>query len=281
MAEKFVTRDLKDSARRGILPLTGLLVLWALAIWIYNGALAAQDKKDHACRAPNEVVTPSAVSTPVPVGGTASERLELHFLQSRGVERDQVAVTTTSELPSELAVRASALTSPNETISADHVHAKATSSRGALILDVCVGASELGRISSGTYDGTITVVDPRTEPFSLPITMTIQARYLWWLAPLVVLLPLGALYVVWGLTSSANRPPFDVGLVRSLVAGIGATALVFGAQGIANKGWGGPQAAFGLVAAMYAAATGVVATISNPGRTGGNPTGREPQRRVQ
>jgi hypothetical protein len=71
--------------------------------------------------------------------------------------------------------------------------------------------------------------------------------------------------LVWTSVTSGSKPLFRSGALSTLIVAGGATAAVFGAQGLANPSWGGASALFGLVAAMYTAATGVTVTLGGPG----------------
>jgi len=252
-----------------------LLGLWGLWVAGYQLAMNQRDKKDTACF--TETYLSSQTSTqPIALTG-ADDALRLRFNQSRGTERDQVALVAGSMPPPELEVSVSALRQEGETIDGANVHVRARSQRNTVLLDLCVSAKDVGRVSSGVYRGTVTFTDQRVESFAVPVEVSIQARYLWWLAPAVILVPMLALFVVWGDNSGIQATPaFGVNVLRTLVPAIGAAGVVYGAQGIANVGWGGPQAVFGLIASMYAAATGAAVTVGSSQPGAGQPRGGGP-----
>lgn len=240
-----------------------LLGLWGLWVVIYQFSMNQRDNKDKPCFS-ERYVSSQTSTEPIALTADAADALRLRFNQSRGTERDQVALVAGSLPPPELEVSVSALRQEGETIDGANVHVRARSQRNTVLLDLCVSAKDVGRVSSGVYRGTVTFTDQRVESFAVPVEVSIQARYLWWLAPAVILVPMLALLVVWG--DNAGKPRttgFGVNALRTLVPAIGAAGVVYGAQGIANVGWGGPQAVFGLIASMYAAATGAAVTVGS------------------
>lgn len=262
MASRTAT-EVKGALDRAWKPALGVLTVWALFIAGYQILMDRRDKNDGDCF--SEAFQTSDVSTqPIALTASSDEQLTLRFDQSRGTERDQAIVAAASKPPEQIEVAASALVGENQTIQAESVHVRAKAQRNTVLLDVCVDARNIGRVQSGTYNGNVTFTDERVSALAVPIELTIQARYLWWLSPLVLLMPLVALYVTWGSLPPAERPTISHGLVRTVVAGIAATAVVYGAQGIANRGWGGAQAAFGLIGAMYAGAAAAAVTIGSP-----------------
>ncbi len=248
--------------------LVGLL-LWVVFIVGLNLYMTQRDGDDPKCF--EDTFSNDDVSTdPIALTAPSDELLSLRFEHARGKEQDEVIIAAAAKPPEHLEVAVSALSGERQTISSEDVRVKATSQRNTVFLDLCFDARDVGRIQNGTYKGLVTFTDERVSALAIPVEATFQSRYLWWLAPLVLLMPLVALYVTWGSLPSAERPTLSHGLVRTFVVSVAAAGVVFGAQGIANQGWGGVQAAFGLIGGMYAAAAGAAVTV-------GSATSRENQ----
>jgi hypothetical protein len=99
---------------------------------------------------------------------------------------------------------------------------------------------------------------------TVPLAVNIQAPYLYYLMPLIIVFPVLGLLIVWTTASKADEAKFGRGALTTLIAAVGATTTVFAAQGVSNPAWGGgPLAVGALIAAMYTAATGVTATLGS------------------
>lgn len=229
---------------------------------MWDGAINRADEKDARCFT-DTFTAPAATGTPAPLG-TVVEQLEIDFGGSRGAERTEVRFTPPNPPPSQIEVQASSLTGKAGIIPAEQVHVRAHTLRDTVLVDACVDLRTVGRVHSGSYSGVIVVTDPRVSELTMPLVVNVQARYLYWLGPLVLLLPLLGLLIVWTTTTSADQARFGRGALTTLIAALAATAAVFGAQGISNPAWGGGLLAVGgLVASMYTAAIGVTATLGS------------------
>lgn len=257
--------ELKSALSRSWRVGVPILLVWGLFIGAYQFAMDRRDDSDSSCFT-DDFQNAEISTAPIALTLGSEEQLSLRFDQSRGTERDQVIVAAASKPPDKLEVAVSALGGDDQTIRSEDVRVRATSQRDTVLLDICVDARNLQRVQSGTYDGVVTFTDERVTALAVPVKVTLQARYLWWLSPLVLLMPFVALYVTWGSLPSTERPTLSHGLVRTVVASIAACAVVYGAQGLADRGWGGAEAAFGLVGVMYAAAAGAAVTVGSPSK---------------
>lgn len=250
--------------------------LWPLGYLAYNIVMDQADQKDPPCFT-DAYVAPPAGSDPIIDLGTIGEdtKLQLDFAQSRGRERDEVSFTVAGSPPVQLEVRPTALRSKGGTIDREVVHVRARSDRNQVSVGVCIDTNEVGRLHSGVYTGLVTFTDQRVSALSVPIEMTVQARYLWLLSPFVLLMPLLALYIAWTSIASSDRPSFGRGAFRTYLAGVGLTAVPFGAAA-SNPSWGGPLSAFALIGSMYAAAAATALTLGGPGRQTGQDTAADP-----
>lgn len=254
-------------------------VLWGTGFWVYNYVEDRSDKSDEPCfdstyRVPR---TYSQDEPSVEIGGEP-QSLEIAFGQSRGSARDEVHLEAPSGIPHvqlvnedgetqgrRLEIHATSLDGERGTLERKYVHGRAKILGSALVIDVCVDG-RTRNLASGTYEGSLIITDPRVAPLTLPVTMTVQARYVWALAPMVLLLPLLGLVLVWqSVTNSDHRANFGRGALVTYVTALGATAAVFGGQGLNNPAWGGAEAFFALIATMYVAATGATASLGGPG----------------
>jgi hypothetical protein len=113
----------------------------------------------------------------------------------------------------------------------------------------------------GTYTTNVHIIhdDVTIEP--IPIQVRFQGRYLWLLAPLVMVMPALAIAIVYGL-----KPPVRWPLVY--VSTLGTTAVAFNAQALSDPDWGGIVACFGLVGATFTSAI-TTATIAAKTPTSG------------
>ncbi len=253
--------DWSGRVRRFLPAILGVAwVVWALGYQVVMDQRYADDRKCFV----DTFTTAETSTTPIALTSNADETLRLRFDQSRGSERDQIALAAGAPPPPQVQVSVSALRREGQTIDDSDVHVRARSQRNTVLLDLCVDARTIDRVSAGVYRGTVTFTDQRVEAFSVPVEVSFQARYLWWLAPLVLFLPMLAMVVIS--TDEARAIRWGLSRPRTLIAAIGAAGVVFGTQGVANAGWGGPQAAFGIIASMYAAATGAAVTVTGRSR---------------
>ncbi len=127
-----------------------------------------------------------------------------------------------------------------------------------LVIQACVSFDRtVSRRISGNYTGKIVIDDPRFEPAAIDYVATVQARYLWLLAPAIVWIPILAWFIVGKSAFWTNA-----GMASLLAAAAGAGS-VYAAQGLRNPSWGGGwETAIVLLALMYGAATGVLATAN-------------------
>lgn len=254
-----------------------LLVTWAGGFRAYDLFMDRSDRDDEECfdssfRAPRGF---EPAASPVEFGGEIPP-LEMVLGQRRGAARDGLQIDAPARLEEvqlvnpagerrskRLEVHASSLDSPaGDTIPRSRVHGRVTVLGQTLVVDVCVDAREVEGLSPGAYEGSLFVTDPRVAPVSVPVAVSVQARYLWLLAPLVLLLPALGLLLVWqSVTSPDHEARFGRGALVTYVTAVGATASVFGAQGLNNPAWGGVNAFFALIATMYVTATGATATL--------------------
>jgi hypothetical protein len=241
-------------------------VLWPLGYLAYIIAMDQADKKDPACFTDAFTAPPAGTNPVTDLGTIGSEtKLTLSFGQSRGRERDEVSFTVAGSPPEQLEVRPTALRSKGNTIDRENVHVRALSDRNQISVGICVDRKEIGRLHSGKYTGLVTFTDQRVSALSVPVEVTVQARYLWLLSPFVALMPLLALYIAWTSIASSERPTFGKGAFRTYIAAFTVTAGAFGAAAT-NDSWGGPVSAFALIGSMYAAAAATALTLGGPAR---------------
>jgi hypothetical protein len=242
-------------------------LLWPIGYLVYVAVMDRADRTDPVCFPDDGFkAAPTEKDPVVDLGAVGKEtKLHLDFGQSRGRQRDEVSFTVAGSPPPQLEVRPTALGTKGHTIDREKVHVRALSDRNQISVGVCIDRNEVGRLHSGTYSGLVTFTDPRVSSLSVPIEMTVQARYLWLLSPFVLLMPLLALYIAWTSIASSDRPSFGQGAFRTYLAAVGTTGVAFGAAA-SNDSWGRPPAAFGLIASMYAAAAATALTLGGPGR---------------
>lgn len=123
------------------------------------------------------------------------------------------------------------------------------------------GFAEWLRGTFTTRAGTHTAqVDLRHQGIDAdPVTLEIdaQGRYLWLLAPGIVIFPFFAIWLAY------PDPPDHLKewLVPALAGAI-ATGVAFGTQGFNDASWGGTNATFALIAVMYSTSIAAVATAA-------------------
>lgn len=235
-------------------------VVWVIGASTYIALANHGDRKARPCFTDRFVAPPLPSGAEVVDLGVISDRLELKFGQDRGPKQDEVQVGAENVPAGSLEIGPTALRGGGGTIEAEAVHVKARVLRNLVLVDACLDLRNRG-ISAGTYEGTVIVTDPRASALTIPVTATVQARYLWFLSPLILLFPLLGLLLVWSAASGPGRPKLGWGALKTIVLAIGATAVVFGGQGLSNEAWGGVLAAGALIATMYTAAVGVTATL--------------------
>ncbi|HEX2057564.1 MAG TPA: hypothetical protein VHI71_04265 [Actinomycetota bacterium] len=276
-----VERPFKKRLTRGILTAVVVAAVWGGGFAAYGFFMDRSSEDDEGC-IDSSFRVPRAfrpTNPPVELGGDVPS-LEIVMGQRRGVARDEVHVDAPALLEqvqlvnpegerrrNRLEVHASSLDSlEGDTIPRGDVHGRVKVLGQSLVIDVCIDAREVDGLSPGAYEGTLIITDPRVTPVSLPVSATVQARYLWLLSPLVLLLPGIGLLLVWqSVTSSQHEASFGRGALVTFITAMGATASVFGAQGVNNPAWGGADAFFALIATMYVTATGATATLGGAG----------------
>lgn len=271
----------KKRPSRGIVAAVVLVASWGGGFAAYNYLMDRSARDDEECidssfRVPR---TFRPAKPPVEVGGDVPP-LEIVMGQRRGVARDEVHIDAPAMLEpvqlvnpegerrvGRLEVHASSLDGEEgDTIPRREVHGRVKLLGQSLVIDVCIDAREVDGLSPGAYEGTLIITDPRVTPLSVPVTATVQARYLWLLAPMVLLLPALGLLLVWqSVTLSDHKASFGRGALVTYLTAVGATASVFGAQGVNNPAWGGAGAFFALIATMYVTSTGATATLGGAG----------------
>lgn len=108
---------------------------------------------------------------------------------------------------------------------------------------------------TGKYVSYLTISGNGFSPLVVPLTVEVQARYLWLLAPWILWAALLSVALL-GAAGTAKATTI------AAMAAAGAAAGIFVAQGVSNNSWGGGLVpAVTLVAAMYVAAAGTVATV--------------------
>lgn len=250
----------------------GLLVLYAVG-WVifgfqYYDYRRTEAAKDDPCFAEDGPRTRDQGKRKKVLNiGETTEVLALRFGQDRGTARDTVHFDVAEELPQRLAIRSTALQHEEHTIDRKYIKVRARALRDRVVIDACVDARGLGRIRSGTYEGLAIVTDRRVSGLAMPMTLTVQARYLPLLAFFIPIMPLLGLILVWT-TMTPKKVAADVGKGGwvTYITAVGATAVAYNAAGLENPAWGGVVAAAALVAAMYTAATAVTATLGGGGK---------------
>lgn len=233
--------------------------------WLVGYGVFASNRYNDDAKCFNEPFESPPAEAPTIELKTPAEEAQLAFGQSRGSLSDQVVLDGPSGLPEKLAVASSALASDNRTIPSEKVHVRAIGQRNRVLLDVCVDAREISHLASGTYKGSIVFLDQRVVPTSVSLTMTVQPRYLYLLAPSILLVPFIALYVVWAAITTDDKPKFEAGAIRTWLLAVGAAAVAYNAQGISKEGWTGGLSAVGsLLAGIYAAAAAVAVSWAAP-----------------
>jgi hypothetical protein len=256
----------------GVAGLIVCFIFLALSVVAMNRA----ESDDPPCEQQQGTTAPRRTEPLVdaePIGLELGEDdLALSMGFGRGTENDSITLAAGSPIEGTISidVTTTALTGDNGAIPARYVEATARATRSAVILDVCIRRKVLGLEENGTFTGSVIFTDERVSPLTVPVTVTAQSRYIWAVAPLVLMLPFVALSVTsaTGLQASGQN-------VKAWIAGVGAAGAVFGAQALANPSWGGPVATFGLIASMYVAATGIAATVGETPASGRRPPAQE------
>jgi hypothetical protein len=166
------------------------------------------DKKDPLCpqSAPSGQGQGNGISGASPLDlGTTSDKLEINFGVFRGAASDEVRLSAPSAPPTDIAVETSSLTGDSGTIDADKVRVRARTLRDRVLLDACLDIRTVGRVHSGAYSGVFVFTDPRVTSLTVPLTVNVQAPYLYYLGPLILLLPLLALLIVWTTASKIEE----------------------------------------------------------------------------
>ena len=243
-----------------------LLTLWGAGFWLYNDRMDAAAENDLECfDSTFSDRERKRRGTLVEIPGEAPP-LEVAFGQGRGVARDHVSLATVPRMPRRLEVSATPLDGERGSIARKFVHGRVKVYGDDLVVDLCLDAREIDHINSGEYEGQLVITDKRVAAVSVPVMVEVQARYLWLLAPFVLLLPYLGLVLVWqSVTQAGKKERYGRGALVTYITAVGATGTAFAAQGLRDPSWGGAEAAFAIIATMYAAAAGATASLGGPG----------------
>jgi hypothetical protein len=144
------------------------------------------------------------------------------------------------------------------------VAVKAWVQNGRVLLKVCIDRTGAGFAAPGSYQGTVSIVDPRVSPVSIPVTVTLDWPIWQWVMELLVVAALVGTWYVWVLQAPKNATSgAPVSLldfcsnklgVLSIGAGIVAAFGVYNATYLNSVTWGSSSGQiFALFGAMFSA----------------------------
>jgi hypothetical protein len=154
----------------------------------------------------------------------------------------------------------------------DHVHLAAWVQSGRVLLKVCVRRSTAGLADPGTYQGTVSILDPRVGRVDVPVVITMSYSNWRWILGLLVLAVLVGAWYVWVLQSKADRDlaidwgflDYYTSMLGLLSAGAGVVAAfgVYTATYLNSTSWGSSSTqVFALFGAMFSAFLAGSATV--------------------
>jgi hypothetical protein len=174
-----------------------------------------------------------------------------------------------------------------EPLPGDRVSVASWVQNGRILLKLCVQRSGPGFADPGTYQGTVSIVDPRVGRVDVPIVVTLSYSSWQWIMALLVLAVLAGAWYVWVL--QAKKPAqaaigwgfvdFYVTMlgVLSVGAGIVAAFGVYTATYLNSTTWGSSSSqVFVLFGAMFSAFLAGAATVhvgAKAGQADSNPAG--------
>ena len=302
---KAVGQNLKDYWRILVLSIVWLGLLVSLLVWgLVDRANAKTDTNGCPAQQPVAGIPSQAPKQPAQLKPRAEPRSAIAFYQDRVIARRRIeyditdtAHTLRDNTPLEVSVDPFLNASNSRELRATDINATARTGHGRVILDVCFNRTDPEFGSPGSYNGVVTITDPRVT--ATDVTFAVTMAYPWWqfvLAVLVAML-LPAILYLWFLrgsfTSQTSRAPRDDAAaptapstptrsphkpgvqlfqewifsrvaLMSVGAGLAAAVGIFSATYARTENWGSDYTAatalFGAAfSAFIAAATGVTA----------------------
>lgn len=159
-----------------------------------------------------------------------------------------------------------------EPLPGDRVAVASWVQNGRVLLKICVQRSGPGFADPGTYQGTVSIVDPRVGRVDVPIVVTLSYSSWRWIMALLVLAVLAAAWYVWVLQAKKAADvaigwgfvDFYATMLGVLSAGAGVVAAfgVYTAAYLNNATWGSSSSqVFSLFGAMFSAFLAGSATV--------------------
>jgi hypothetical protein len=150
-----------------------------------------------------------------------------------------------------------------EALPGSQVDVKSWVQNGRVLLKVCIDRTGAGFAAPGSYQGTISIVDPRVSPVSIPVTVTLDWPIWQWVMELLVAAAVAGTWYVWVLQAPKNSAGAPVSLldfcsnklgILSIGAGIVAAFGVYSATYLNSVTWGSSSGqVFALFGAMFSA----------------------------
>jgi len=173
-----------------------------------------------------------------------------------------------------------------EPLPLDRVRVASWVQNGRVLLKLCVQRSGPGFADPGTYQGTVSVVDPRVGRVDVPIVVTLSYASWQWIMALLVLAVLAGAWYVWVLQAKRAAEmaigwgflDFYATMLGVLSAGAGVVFAfgVYTATYLNSPTWGSSSSeVFALFGAMFSAFLAGAATVhigAKAGQATSNPT---------
>jgi hypothetical protein len=159
-----------------------------------------------------------------------------------------------------------------EPLPGDQVKVASWVQNGRVLLKICVQRSGPGFADPGTYQGTVSIVDPRVGRVDVPVVVTLSYPTWQWIMALQVLAVLAGAWYVWVLQAKKATEiaigwgfvDFYATMLGVLSAGAGAVAAfgVYSAAYLNSTTWGSSSTqVFALFGAMFSAFLAGSATV--------------------
>lgn len=275
--------ETKGSRKKKIVFAATALGIWVAFAGFYHWAMDNIAQSEPQCEeavseSTSEAGEPSYTLTqPAP-----EEAMSINFGQDRGPKRDEMRWPVEGRLPAEISsmeVESTSLQGPRATIDDRFVHVSARRQGDAVTISACLDGYEMGGLRSGSYEGSIILTDPRFHSVSIPLTVTVQARYLMSIflpGIFLVTAPL-AVWMVWSKFSDKDSR-LGAHALRAGMAAVLISAPIFLSQGWSVADWGGFASAAALAVSLYAAAAGAVVAYANESKVKADQSATQPNR---
>lgn len=263
--------------RKGVLdwlppPLLGICLVIGVIGWVLFVVYAvprwANGVRDPRCNPPQPLQpSPSASVLGLP---DSAAKLSPELGISRGVAEDSISWPAGSGAPNHGAysARSSALlhAGGGRYVPTDAVSSWIQIDGGTSVLTVCVDSSSThGGLSNGTFAGFASI--PTSDPaktLTVREELSVQSTYVGYFWPLALFIIAFGLWLHADKLTSAPKPLAYL----AVITGAGTFVGVYYGTALSNPSWGGLRSIGTLVAALFTATIGAIATVAATGSSG-------------